>query len=59
MPSTQTIINWTERIRSLLRRMRRLKRSGETITASLWLDHSAGLQGKYKDSAMLRAAIMD
>ena len=58
MPSTQTIINWTESDPEFAAAYEKAKEERGNYYGELVAEISlAGLQGKYKDSAMLRAAI--
>jgi len=58
MPSTQTIIKWTENDPEFAAQYEKAKEERGNYYGELVAEISlAGLQGKYKDSAMLRAAI--
>ena len=58
MPSTQTIIKWTENDPEFAAKYEKAKEERGNYYGELVAEISlAGLQGKYKDSAMLRAAI--
>jgi len=58
MPSTQTIIKWAENDPEFAAQYEKAKEERGNYYGELVAEISlAGLQGKYKDSAMLRAAI--
>ena len=58
MPSTQTILNWVESDPDFAAQYEKAKEERGNYYGELVAEISlAGLQGKYKDSGMLRAAI--